>query len=210
MLQKLRQLGRLADRVHLGREIEAMLPDLHRTARGLTREPADAEDLVHDACLKALKSCRAVELPNSAACRGWLRTILVNTYRDRYRRERRTPVHPEAAFEYDAGNVIELARSPDPGPEQRVAGLDFLTAAQAAMAALPPEVRVVAVLHLVNGLAYREIAEVVGCPIGTVMSRLSRGRRLLRASLRHHVEVETSVSSPVLARTKQSSGSNPG
>ena len=79
--------------------------------------------------------------------------------------------------------MVELAASAEPGPAELAAQREFADAARAAIAGLPPEVRIVATLFLVEELSYREIAEATGSPIGTVMSRLARARRILRCEL---------------------------
>jgi RNA polymerase sigma factor (sigma-70 family) len=98
------------------------------------------------------------------------------------------------------GAIMELAVSPDSSPEQRVAQADFADALEVAFATLPPEVRTVAVLYIVNGLPYKDIAGLTDAPLGTVMSRLARGRRLLRAALAAHVTHESMVQRPEYGR----------
>lgn len=182
-----------AQRTGFEQSVQAQLPDLYRCARALTGGQADAEDLVHDACVKALTSAGAADLPDEGARRAWVRQILVNTFRDRYRRERRAPVQAVSSTRgaddgQDDANVIELAASPDPSPGDWAQYSQFEVAARAAMSALPPEVRVVTTLHIVSGVSYKEIAHIAQCPLGTVMSRLARGRRLLRVALGRFVE----------------------
>ncbi len=165
--------------------VAGLVPMLMRAARGFMLQTADAEDLVHDTCVKALAADPEPEFHSDTSLAAWLRRILVNTYRDRYRREKRSPIR---STEYHATsdndhNVIEMAVSAEPTPLQSVENRVSSSAIDDALAALPPEVRVVTVLFLISGLSYREIADVTDCPIGTVMSRLSRGRRLLRQQL---------------------------
>jgi RNA polymerase sigma-70 factor (ECF subfamily) len=174
-------------RARFARQTEHWLPALYRTARRLTRDPAAAEDLVHDAYLKAYQAFDRADLASAEACRAWLFRILVNTYRDRYRRRQRSPevqsVAPDQAMD---ANVFAAAGSPASDPEVLLARQHFAAAAQAAIATLPPEVRLVVTLFFVEGLAYKEIADIAGCPIGTVMSRLARGRRILQHHLWEH------------------------
>ncbi len=165
--------------------IAGQIPVLMRAARGFALQTADAEDLVHDTCVKALATDPDREFDSDAGFEAWLRRILVNTYRDRYRREKRSPIRPteyHATSDNDQ-NVIEMAVNAELTPLQSVENRVSSSAIDNALAVLPPEVRVVTVLFLISGLSYREIAEVTDCPIGTVMSRLSRGRRLLRSQL---------------------------
>ena len=183
------------NRARFEREVLACLPDLYRSASAMLGQPADAEDLVHDACLKAFAGFDQVSLENTQACQGWLRKILVNSFRDRYRRERRSPIRDvDAHSSGDEDSVIELAMSLEPLPEDRLAELGFAHALDLVLGAMPPEVRTVAVLHMVNGVAYKDIATITDCPIGTVMSRLARARKVLRKHLRHHFDGESLTS----------------
>ncbi len=172
-------------RINFEHQIQSHLPNLYRIARGIVDQASDAEDLVHDTCVKALTSFDTAEFSSEAQLRGWLNRILVNTYRDSYRRTQRAPVRP---LEYhatsdDRQNVVELVPSADHTPLQSIEHRDSSRAIKHAIAALPPEVRVVSVLFLINGLSYKNIAYVTDCPVGTVMSRMSRGRELLKQYL---------------------------
>ena len=165
--------------------VQQQLPSLYRIARGITGHPSDAEDLVHDACVKALISTESVEFESENQFNTWLRRILINTYRDNYRRAVRSPVRPTEhhATSDDLENVVEMVESTDPSPLESIEHEQSSSAIQNAFSTLPPEVRVVSVLFLVSGLSYREIAAITDCPIGTVMSRLARGRKILRQEL---------------------------
>ena len=172
-------------RKKIEQQIQTHMFAMYRTARGIIDQPSDAEDLVHDSCIKALTSFDTAEFSSEAQLRGWLNRILINTYRDHYRRAKRSPVRP---LEYhatsdDRQNVVELVPSTDHNPLQSIEHRDSSRAIEHAITALPPEVRVVSVLFLVNGLSYKDIAYVTDCPVGTVMSRMSRGRELLKQHL---------------------------
>jgi RNA polymerase sigma-70 factor (ECF subfamily) len=172
-------------RASFERRVEAHLPALTRIARGLARNPADAEDLVHDACVKALTAEETAKFESEANLCAWLNRILINTYRDQYRRSQRSPLrsHDYHATSDGSINVYELVASHEQSPLDCMQNYDSSSAIEHAFAALPPEVRVVTVLFLVSELSYKEIADITDCPMGTVMSRLSRGRRLLRNTL---------------------------
>jgi RNA polymerase sigma-70 factor (ECF subfamily) len=163
------------------RQTRPLLATLHRAARRLSAQPADAEDLVHDTYVKAFQAFPTVDLHDDAACRAWLLRIMTNTYRDRYRRQARSP---EIAGSPDLDRLDGAAVCPEPGPDRHLESKRFAEAADAAIACLPPEVRWVVVLFFIEELSYGEIAEITQCPTGTVMSRLWRGRRLLRQALR--------------------------
>jgi RNA polymerase sigma-70 factor (ECF subfamily) len=172
-------------RVEFETRVEQQLPSLVRLARGLTGNQPDAEDLVHDACVKALNAFGTTEFETDISLRAWLKRILVNTYRDQYRRTQRSPIRqPDYHATSDGSlNVLELVASTEQSPVERMQSRDSSSAIQHAISTLPPEVRVVSLLFLVNELSYKEIAFITDCPIGTVMSRLSRGRQKLRQLL---------------------------
>lgn len=173
---------------------EQFLPSLYRTARRLTRDISDADDLVNDTYVKAFQAFDRAELQSEDACRAWLFRIMINTYRDRYRRRQRSPERLGVTGHHEREeSVIESAVSLKPGPEVQLGRKLFSEAAQVAIASLSPEVRLVVTLFFVEGLAYREIAEIADCPIGTVMSRLSRGRRRLQQLLQPHHDTLSTV-----------------
>ena len=168
--------------------VQRQLPELYKVARGVTGDDTGAEDLVHDSCVKALVAAESAEFESEAQFNTWLRRILINTYRDIYRRALRSPVRP---LEYhatsdDSQTVVEMVPSTDLSPPESVQSEQSSSAIHNAFSTLPPEVRVVSVLFLVSGLSYQEIAAITECPIGTVMSRLSRGRKILRRELLDH------------------------
>jgi RNA polymerase sigma-70 factor (ECF subfamily) len=156
------------------RALEFLEP-LYATALRLTRKPADAEDLVQDTFVKALRfSDRFAPGTNLKA---WLYTILMNTWRNRRRDAARDTV------EIDSPRVEAAADGVGPAaletPEQILLRATVREDLQAALDALPEVFREAVWLRDVEEFTYAEIAEMVGIPIGTVMSRISRGRRLL-------------------------------
>jgi RNA polymerase sigma-70 factor, ECF subfamily len=154
-------------------ETEALshLNDLYRTARRLLGIPTEAEDIVQETYLLAWKSFHRFE--PGTDCRAWLFTIMFNAI-GHYRRkwfDRKVMV--------EAAEVLEntLAYTP-PVPEQ-ISDEDILSA----LDAIPTDFRAVVLLADVQEFSYKEIADILKVPMGTVMSRLSRGRGLLRAAL---------------------------
>jgi len=146
-------------------DIQATIPALRRYARALTRDAEAADDLVQDTLVRALRS---EHLFHGGEIRSWLYTILTNLNRNRLRSLSRRP----------SLSPIEDADAPDmPGPE---AGSRDIARA---LASLVEEQRVALLLLVLEGLSYREIAEVQGVPIGTVMSRLARARAQIKAYL---------------------------
>ena len=203
VISKLRQRW---TRERFAAHTEQFLPALYRTARRLTRDASDADDLVNDTYVKAFQAFDRAELRSEDACRAWLFRIMINTYRDRYRRRQRSPEQLAMRGERERENtVIESAVSHEPGPDVQLGHKLFSEAAQAAIASLSPEVRLVVTLFFVEGLTYRAIAEVADCPIGTVMSRLSRGRRRLQELLQAHHDA--SVAPPETANPAVSASS---
>lgn len=169
------------------------LDALYRLALRLTRHPQDAEDLVQETYVKALRF--ADTFRPGTNLRAWLFKILHTTYLNQYRKAQRVPAVDsldtlqalDAAGEYylynhllaEQGSGRVLTESAEEAALRRLGDVDI----QAAMAALPEPYRVVVLLCDVEGLAYREIAEVLEIPIGTVMSRLARGHKQLQRAL---------------------------
>jgi RNA polymerase sigma-70 factor, ECF subfamily len=147
------------------RDVEAAIPALRRYARALTRDAETADDLVQDTLVRAL---RFEHLFTGGEVRSWLYTILTNLNRNRLRSLARRP----------ALSPIEDNDAPDmSGPE--AGGRDI----ERALATLVEEQRAALLLVVLEGLSYREVAEVQGVPIGTVMSRLARARAQIKAYL---------------------------
>jgi RNA polymerase sigma-70 factor (ECF subfamily) len=150
------------------RGLEPLIPALRRFARALARDTEAADDLVQDTLVRAL---RAEHLFHGGDLRTWLFTILLNLDRNRRRGLARRPV---------------LAAIEDADPPGEPAGDGSGRDIERGLALLPSEQREVLLLVTLEGLSYREAADVQGVPIGTVMSRLSRAR----ATLRSHLEGE--------------------
>lgn len=173
-------------------EAEALshLQALYGVATRLTRNPADAEDLVQDALVKAMRAREQYEPGTNL--KAWLFKILTNTYINRYHRgglERSVLEGPDTeplAEGWMSTASMNAMRDPE------TLALRPLLEAEIdrALATLPEDFRLAVVLSDVEELSYKEIAEVMGCPIGTVMSRLHRGRKLLQKALYEHAVLE--------------------
>ncbi len=170
-------------------EAEALphLPSLHHLALRLSRNEKDAEDLVQDTYLRAYRFYHRFEPGTNI--RAWLFRILRNQFFNRVQKEK-----PEAsAVSLDdlisSGSVRESAfpHSPERTPEEEV--IDSITAAEVeeALASLPSEYRLVVTLALSEEMSYKEISKVLRIPMGTVMSRLHRGRKILQSRLFDYV-----------------------
>lgn len=157
------------------------LDSLYRVALRLTGDPSQAEDLVQDTMLKAFRAWSQYRPGTNA--RGWLLTILRNTFINLYRRRKREPV----AMDLEAAEPQAIFR---PAEENDPEGSFFSRIVDEkvleAIDALPTEFREVLVLSDMEGLSYAEIADALGIPVGTVKSRLFRARRQLQATLYAH------------------------
>jgi RNA polymerase sigma-70 factor (ECF subfamily) len=155
-------------------EALAAIDSLYRTALRLTRVPADAEDLVQDTYLKAFRA--ADSFTPGTNLRAWLFTILHNTFRNRARDRSREPVTADSETVERAANLsIDGAKTPETLLLHDVLGPEL----QAAVDALPDVFRQAIWLRDVEEFSYAEIAAMLDIPLGTVMSRISRGRRML-------------------------------
>ncbi|HEU5328512.1 MAG: sigma-70 family RNA polymerase sigma factor [Thermomicrobiales bacterium] len=167
-------------------ESEALthLDALYRTALRLSRNPQDAEDLVQETYLNAFRSLDRFE--EGTNLRAWLFRILNNAFISQYRRRKRRPSSSlEDVTEYYLyDHLAEGGASPRPeNPERDVLALLGDETVLQALEELPVEFRQVELLADVEGFSYREIADILGIPIGTVMSRLYRARRRLQKAL---------------------------
>lgn len=144
---------------------------LYTVAYRLAGNDSDAQDLVQEALIRVRKGLESYE-PGSLE--GWLARIVTNVFLDEVRRRRRRPTE---AFPADPDWVMPPSAAADEATEVLSEEI------QAALAALPEEFRVAVVLCDVADLSYEQISDALGVPVGTVRSRLHRGRRLLRAAL---------------------------
>jgi RNA polymerase sigma-70 factor (ECF subfamily) len=162
------------------------LDALYGVACRLTRNPTEAEDLVQDALVKAMRARHQFLVGTNL--KAWLFRILTNTFINKYRRgglERSLFEGPDAdplADGWVSASTMRQLRDPE-----QIALLPIVEGEVGrALDALPAEFRLAVILCDVEEFSYEEIAEIMGCPIGTVMSRLHRGRKLLQRSLYGH------------------------
>lgn len=162
------------------------LSSMLSVATRLTRNGSEAEDLVQDSLVKAFRARE--QFAPGTNMRAWLLRILTNTFINRYRRgglERSVLDGPDAdplADGWVSASSMSALRDPETAALRPVLEREI----QAALAEIPEEFRLAVVLADVEELSYKEIADVMGCPVGTVMSRLHRGRRLLKSRLYTH------------------------
>jgi RNA polymerase sigma-70 factor (ECF subfamily) len=157
------------------------LRDLYAIAVRTTRDPHAAEDLVQETYLRAYAAWASF-IPGSN-CRAWLIRILMNSYINHYRRARSHRAFTQRSDEEKQAALYGDARVSTRAPEELHAELGLGDEVSRALAALEPDYRAVVVLADIEGMKYKDIAGALGCPIGTVMSRLFRARRQLEAVL---------------------------
>ncbi len=165
--------------------LRPILPMAFGTAVRLTRDRTEAEDLVQDAALLAFRGFASFE--QGTNFKAWFFRILTNAFYSRHRKEKHQRAHIstedlEPLYLYNRITETGLhSHQPDPAS----ALMDRLDSEQVAeaMDRLPTEYRVVTSLYFIEDFSYQQIAEVVGCPVGTVRSRLHRGRRMLQRAL---------------------------
>ncbi len=146
---------------------------LYGTALRLTRRPQDAEDLVQDTYLKAFRASK--QFQRGTNLKAWLFTILHNTFRNMRRHDGRNPVDVNSETVELAADLAGDERT----PEQLLTRATLDSDLQAALDGLPDAFRQAVWLRDVEEFSYADIARIVEVPIGTVMSRISRGRRML-------------------------------
>jgi RNA polymerase sigma-70 factor, ECF subfamily len=166
-------------------DVVPFMGQLYPAALRMTRNPSDAEDLVQETFAKAYAAFH--QFKPGTNLRAWLHRILANTFINSYRKKRREPVQDlsgDFQEEWQVGSdpLTAPARSAEAEAIERLAGSDILQA----LRDLPEDFRVAIYLADIEGYPYREIADMMGTPIGTVMSRLHRGRTKLRHQLAKH------------------------
>jgi RNA polymerase sigma-70 factor (ECF subfamily) len=165
------------DQTRFARVVLPHLADAYALARWLTGNGADAEDVVQDACLRALRGIAGFREGNA---RAWVLTIVRHTAYTWLGKNR--PATLVVTDDVEGVEGAEIASGDAEAETEMIAKADAVRL-QAAIEKLPPPFRETLVLRDLQGLDYREIAKVTGVPIGTVMSRLARGRRRLTAMI---------------------------
>ena len=165
-------------------DVVPYLGQLHAAALRMTRNRSDAEDLVQETLVKAYAAFH--QFRPGTNLRAWLYKILINTFINTCRKDPREPARaPGGVFREDGhaavGPLAPPARSAEAEALEKLADSDILRA----LRELPEEFKAAIYLADIEGYPYREIADIMGTPIGTVMSRLHRGRSKLRRKLAH-------------------------
>ncbi|HEX6769183.1 MAG TPA: sigma-70 family RNA polymerase sigma factor [Candidatus Binatia bacterium] len=157
------------------------LDHLYRVAIHLVRNVDEAKDCVQETCTRALTS-RGQFMPGSNM-KAWLTRILYNFFYDSYARNQRTVAADDLLDGTDGADFWEVHGGDGPGPEVQVLDRELGAKIDAALKQIPEEFRAPILLVDMGDFTYAEAAEILACPIGTVRSRLSRGRRLLQKHL---------------------------
>ena len=175
----------MADQARFADLAMQYMPSLYSAALRMTRNPADAEDLVQETFLKAYRSFDRFE--DGTNLKAWMYKILTNTFINSYRAAKR---RPEKADVEDVEDLYLYRRRGDlqslgAGRSAEDETLDHFTddEVKAALESLPEAFRIAVLLADVEGFSYKEIADITDVPIGTVMSRIHRGRKALQKAL---------------------------
>ena len=175
----------MADPAQFADQAMEYMPSLYSAALRMTRNPADAEDLVQETYLRAYRGFGGFQ--EGTNLKAWLYRILTNTFINQYRAKKRRPEETELDdvedfYLYRRIGGLEEARSSRSAEDEL---MDLLPEAEVkdAVESLPENFRLPVLLADVEGFSYKEIAEILDIPIGTVMSRLHRGRKALQKAL---------------------------
>jgi RNA polymerase sigma-70 factor, ECF subfamily len=165
------------------RDVVPLLPGLYGTALRMTRNPADAEDLVQETTLRAYRGFSTFQ--EGTNLKAWLYRILTNSFINTYRKKQRQPQTVEGPDDLDEWFLFDRlgSRSVERSAEDDVLDRIPDTDVKDALESIPENFRIPVLLADVEGFSYKEIAEITDVPIGTVMSRLHRGRKALEKAL---------------------------
>ncbi len=175
----------MADQATFADQAMEFMPALYGAAMRMTRNPSDAEDLVQETYLKAYRGFGGFQ--QGTNLKAWLYRILTNTFINSYRSKKRRPDETELdeiedLYLYRRLGGLEAAQAGRSAEDEL---MDWFTDTEVkdALEALPEQFRLAVLLADVDGFSYKEIAEILDIPIGTVMSRLHRGRKALQKEL---------------------------
>lgn len=152
----------------------------------LTNDSPDAEDITQEVFIRAYQSMHAFR--HDAAVDTWLYRIATNLVIDRFRREKRAPQWVPVTEDPDEAAKELPSQDRQADPQASIQLNELQSQVQKAVWSLPTKLRTVVVLHDMEGLSYEEVAQTLGCPVGTVKSRLFNARLMLRKKLQHYMD----------------------
>ena len=188
--------GTMADQATFVEDTEPFMRSLYSTAVRLSGNPTDAEDLVQETYLRAYRSYNSFQAGTNL--RAWLFRILTNAHINRYRAKKRRPDETDLDDVEDLYLYRRLRDETKYGQSAEEQLMELFSEAEvvSAVEALPEAYRMAVLLADVEGFSYKEIAEILDIPVGTVMSRLHRGRKSLQKELYGFAEARGLVSTP--------------
>lgn len=176
-------LGKRNSRDAFERQAEKVFPSVFGTALRLTRSREEAEDLAQEAIVRAYEAWDRFDGSNFKA---WILRIVTNLYINRYRQKQRTPQTGSLEDE----NAMEPTAVENEEPDRQLFDELVGSEVEEALGKVPEDFRLAVILSDIEGLSYQEIADATGVPIGTVRSRLARGRAILRKQLTDYARKE--------------------
>lgn len=166
--------------------LEPIIDTAYRMALHMAKNPDDAADIVQESALRAYRSFHTFQ--EGTNFKAWFFRIVTNYFLEWARKRQRERIISDEEDVLVANYEGNTAQSEQMNPVSTVHGQMRVAQVRSAIGALPEEYRIVASLYFMDEFSYQEIADIVNCPVGTVRSRLHRGRRLLKRSLRSMAE----------------------
>jgi len=178
-------MTRALTRDEFSREAIGYIDHLYRVAVHLVKETQEAEDLVQETYARAFGSYE--QFAAGSNLKAWLTRILYNFFFDNYHQKKRWVSVENSSAENDVSDYWEKVPADNPGPESHILLKELSATISDALSRIPEEFRLPIVLVDMGDFSYLEAAEILSCPVGTIRSRLSRGRKLLYYQLSDYV-----------------------
>lgn len=179
------RMTRALTRDEFSREAIGYIDHLYRVAVHLVKETQEAEDLVQETYARAFGSYE--QFAAGSNLKAWLTRILYNFFFDNYHQKKRWVSVENSSAENDVSDYWEKVPADNPGPESHILLKELSATISDALSRIPEEFRLPIVLVDMGDFSYLEAAEILSCPVGTIRSRLSRGRKLLYYQLSDYV-----------------------
>ncbi len=168
------------------REAIGHLDHLYRIARYLVEEPDEAHDLVQETYVRAFGSYE--QFTPGSNMKAWLSKILYNFFFDHYRQKKRWVLTDDSPKDEEYSDYWEKVPAENPGPESSLLANELATKITDALRKIPEEFRLPIVMVDMGDFSYAEAAAIMSCPVGTIRSRLSRGRKLMQQRLKEYIK----------------------